>query len=254
MVGKARTNQKAKVLEKEIVFTIFNATDKRAKGVERMRSILSPHMKEVTDLTFNGYTNSVEDEVARRIYNFKTGRLLWGQVAIWLSVLNALEYAANNNVYVLTLEDDAEINDSFIREFRRRVECLPEDFDFYSLFIARDHTDWFYYQKLLETHGALVDPKFIRDDNFYKYNDVIVRTYQRYGGVSMLYSPDGARKILRLLALLWINDQYDDLLYKLSTFGILNGYTSNPELPDLVWIKGGDPSLVQDTTLFGVDR
>jgi len=113
--------------------------------------------------------------------------------------------------------------------FDARVNELPEDFDFFSLFVPRDSDHLYTTEK---SAGWFV-----------------CKTYQRYGGVSMYYSKKGAEKIQGLLERDGITGQYDDTLYEYSKNGELNGYCSKPSIQDLVYITGAEESIVQETDL-----
>lgn len=158
-----------------------------------------------------------------------------GQLGIWYSVLTVLNHLANDVVAprMITFEDDAILHEDFLWEWQVRSESIPDDVDFFSLFLPRDQ-DYVYYG----------------DEERYKVNEHVCRVYQRYGGVSMMYTPRGARKIIDILRRDGITGQYDDSLYLWAKAGALNGYTSLPSLPDLVYITGKEPSIVQNTDLY----
>jgi hypothetical protein len=145
-----------------------------------------------------------------------------GHFGIWYTVLNALEDAP-----IVTFEDDAILQPNFVMEFTYRTSQLPEDADFFSLFLPRD-SDHLYSPEMS------VSPS-------------LCKVYQNYGGVSMYYTEQGAKKIKALLERDGLTDQYDDQLYKYAKAGELNGYTSKPELYDLVRITGMETSIVQES-------
>jgi hypothetical protein len=148
-----------------------------------------------------------------------------GQLGIWYTVLNAMEHAP-----VVTFEDDALLAPMFEMNWQSRIRYLPEDFDFFSLFLPRD------------------------SDHMWKpemaVNKFITRVYQRYGGVSMYYSENGVQKIKALLERDGLTGQYDDTLYMYAKSGELNGYTSLPSLMDLVYITGMEESIVQESEFW----
>jgi hypothetical protein len=150
-----------------------------------------------------------------------------GHLGIWYTVLNALEQAP-----VVTFEDDAIVTNAFGFEFKRRVSELPADADFFSLFLPRD-SDHMY--KSRHDYGG----------------NMTCRIYQPYGGVSMYYPEIGAGRIKELLERDGLNHQYDNVLMNYSWHGELNGYTSKPNLFDLVRITGQETSIVQETEYAG---
>lgn len=148
-----------------------------------------------------------------------------GQLGIWHSVLNALSIASQ--MPIVTFEDDAILHPNFVAEFHARVNELPDDTDFFALFLPRDQ-----------------DHVYTEDMSV---SQMLCKAYQRYGGVSMYYTPQGAKKIFRLLQRDGLTDQYDNQLFKYVKAGELNGYTSKPYFDDLVRITGEESSIVQES-------
>jgi len=146
-----------------------------------------------------------------------------GHLGIWYSVLNALDQAP-----IVTFEDDALLHDDFQLNFEQRTAELPDDWDFFSLFIPRDSDKMF-------------------DERRDGISRSLCKVYQRYGGVSMFYSEQGAEKIKMLLERDGLTGQYDDTLYAYAKAGELNGYCSKPTWADLVYITGLEKSIVQET-------
>jgi hypothetical protein len=154
-----------------------------------------------------------------------------GHLGIWYTVLNAME---DIPAPFVTFEDDAILGEGFISNFTERIYRLnlygDAKVDFFSLFIPRD-SDHLY-------------------DDSMQYNSYLTRPYQRYGGVSMLYTERGIDKIKSLLRRDGITDQYDNTLYRYAKRGELNGLCSKPSLPDLVYISGTDESIVQESEIY----
>jgi len=143
-------------------------------------------------------------------------------------VINALKVATT--MPMVTFEDDAILHPNFVPEFYARIAELPDDTDFFALFLPRD-------QDHVYTEEMSVSP-------------MLCKAYQRYGGVSMFYTVQGANKIIRLLERDGLTDQYDDQLFKYVKAGELNGYTSKPYFPDLVYITGQEASIVQESEII----
>ncbi|AXG66195.1 glycosyltransferase [Streptomyces phage Annadreamy] len=202
-------------------YTIFNVTSERQHYIDMMLPKLSTWERAQTYVVDARIPEEFEKARKRFPYQIKFDAKI-GHMGIWYSVLTALE-----NAPIVTFEDDALLHDKFIREFDARVAELPEDFDFFSLFVPRDSDHMYASEKSAGWY--------------------ITRTYQRYGGVSMYYSKQGAEKIKALLERDDITGQYDDTLYEYSKTGELNGYCSKPSMQDLVFITGSENSSVQDT-------
>lgn len=206
-------------------YCIFSIDDSRKHYTDKIRAVMSAACWEETPVrSVNGKHEAEREYFRHAVHPYKiNANLRVGQLGIWYTVLNALEQAP-----ILTFEDDALINP---QDFADRIDevllTLPEDTDFFSLFLPRDSDHLF-------NEGMLVTSK-------------ITRTYQRYGGVSMIHTKQGADKIRALLERDGITGQYDDVLYEYSRRGELNGYCLSPKEPDLVYISGLEESIVQNT-------
>lgn len=202
-------------------YTIFNVDSSRQHYIDMMK----PKLSGWDNLNVYSVDGRVPETLKayRKKYPYAINyEARAGQLGIWYSVLNALQDAP-----IVTFEDDALLHDNFKREFDARVNELPEDFDFFSLFIPRDS-----------------DHMYTTDKSAGWF---VCKTYQSYGGVSMYYSKKGAEKIQALLERDGITGQYDDTLYEYSKNGELNGYCSKPSIQDLVYITGAEESIVQET-------
>lgn len=150
-----------------------------------------------------------------------------GQLGIWYSFLNAIQHAP-----IITFDDDAIVPSTFRRDFRVRSAELPDDTDFFQLFLPRDS-------------DHLYDP----DQDVSKH---LTRSYSRYGGVAFYITDRGAYRMMRLVERDGIFDQYDNTIYQYGKAGELNVYCSKPKYPDLVYISGMEESIVQTSERYAV--
>jgi hypothetical protein len=211
-----------------MIYTIFSINDSRLHYKNAIRYQLS-NWDEFHDLAVDGLNPDVL-RLYRELHpydvNYAPHRLeRVGQLGVWYSVLNALRVAMH--MPMVTFEDDAILHPNFVPEFHARVSELPEDTDFFALFLPRDQ-DHVYTEEM-------------------SVSQMLCKAYQRYGGVSMYYTPQGARKIFDLVYRDGLTDQYDDQLFKYVKAGELNGYTSKPHFDDLVKITGQETSIVQES-------
>lgn len=151
-----------------------------------------------------------------------------GQLGIWYTVLNALSDSPGR---LVTFEDDAILNPQFQNGlFWKITDNLPLDTDAFSLFLPRDQDD--IYQRSASELWV---------------GGGVCKAYQRYGGVSMLWTPKGINKFFNLIARDGITDQWDNQLYAYGKAGEMNVYTQTPSNHVLVGISGTDTSIVQET-------
>lgn len=202
-------------------YSIFSVDNSRDHYVEKIKNTLGSWDLVVTDCVDGRIAENLAAAQKKYLYPIRYKALV-GQLGIWYTVLNSLEHAP-----LVTFEDDAMLGNEFLANFGWRLAELPDDADFFSLFIPRD-SDHLY------TRDAAI-------------GTFLCRTYQRYGGVSMFYTEKGAKNIKKLLERDGITGQYDDTLYHYSSVGELKGYCSKPSCPDLVYITGREESIVQET-------
>lgn len=165
-----------------------------------------------------------------------------GELGVWLTFVNTLKTVVALDENLLVFEDDAILHHNFETELVTRLADLPADFDFFSLFIPRDHDHWVDFVPELDKDGLILNGMSLHEQDVNRVSDLIYRPWQRYGGVSMVWSPEGARKALELIYK-HPYQQWDEFVYAQSRLGRLNGYTSNPRLSDLVYISGNETSL-----------
>lgn len=210
-------------------YTVFSIDNSRRPYIRKIRHLLAG-WDEVETKCVNGSISAELDEyICRHGYEILDGpgwQKKVGELGIWYTVLNSLHHAP-----VVTFEDDALLGTNFLLNFRMRMKELPDDADFFSLFVPHNQLDRF-----TEEHQV---------------SRTLARAYTSYGGVSMYYTEQGVEKIRKLLGRDGIRGQYDDTLYRYSAQGELNGYQSLPGITDLVYISGREPTLVHETALYG---
>lgn len=210
-------------------YTIFSIDDSRDRLTKETRRILSEAgWNEVETECISAYRgDELEGEIQRRGIPITNSDLTRGEVAIWYTTLNGIEHAP-----IVTLEDDAIIDEMSIEAFDIALSELPEDADFFSLFIPRDSDHMF-------------------NQDYFIGKNRVCKTYQVYGGVSMYFTPQGVDRIMDLVHNDGIFAQWDNQFYQYAKEGKLNGYTSMPSTKDIVWISGQEPTTVHNTERFG---
>lgn len=214
-----------------MIYTIFSLDDSRKKftvPIERF-FIGTDWSYRSTEKVNGAHAESLQANIDKHGYQInylpEAGPVRVGHLGIWYTVLNSFELAPH-----VTFEDDAILGPNFMLNWQMRFSRMPKDTDFFSLFLPRD-SDHLYNESMA-------------------VNRYITRTYQRYGGVSMYYTEKGVEKIKALLESDGITGQYDDTLYRYAKLGELKGYCSKPSLPDLVYITGQEPSIVQESNFY----
>lgn len=237
-------------------YLIISVDDSRKRYTDKIRAQLDG-WEEVPFKGIDGRRPGVIENYLNnnRWLTIVKNHLRLGQVGIWLSVIEVLKNVINDGE-LITFEDDAILNRLFVTRMEKTRKLIPNDCDFFTLFIPRDHWQWFNYELVEDKKEGLQTnkekPRYARGNPAFKTNNkkIVRSNFQRYGGVSMLYTPRGAERIISLVKQDGLLDQYDNSLYRYSREGKLNGYCLNPNEPDLVSISGIDESIVHNTEVY----
>jgi len=196
-------------------YTIIHINDRAADNMTRTKDILKNH-EYVSDIKFyNAKTDDLSDVL--KSYNFtdkpnsNTRRtFLSGEYGIWASCISVWKYMVENNVKsLLVFEDDAILSihaDKILSTFCKE---LPADWDFLSLYYGPKQNEFDKHTNINRNH--------------------IHRSYNQIASfVGMMYSLNGAKKILDILESETINDAVDNYIYDKSREKKLNGYSIIP--------------------------
>lgn len=162
-----------------------------------------------------------------------------GELGIWFSQLHVLDCIAQSSEPHIVFEDDAVVHVPIFREILPHVmEELPEDWDFFAWAIPADQKVDYYYNRLCHADGGWTILSHIRhkhdESPHYIGKDFVVKAYQGYQAVAIMYSPKGAQKIIDLVRETGIDTPYDCMLFRDSLRGVLNGYTLDPDVYPVV--------------------
>jgi len=212
-------------------YTIFSIDDRRKAYTDEIRRQLdqSFHWKYSGTRGIDGSNPEIlKYNLERNHVEINTDDIKVGQLGIYLTVLNALWMDPGKQI--VTFEDDAILHPLFNDIFWPITSELPRDTDAFALFLPRDQDHVFDESMMVGKH--------------------VCRAYQRYGGVSMLWTPQGADKFLDLVERDGIIDQWDNQLFKYAKAGEMNVYTQRPGPNVLVSITGQEISIVQESETY----
>jgi len=196
-------------------YCIIHVDDRSKKLIEYNKNILSS-FDYVEDIEFfNGNTGNAWDilnhwGIKLDVWNPYDGRTmppLPGELGVWVSTINTLEYIVNNKIKkMLVLEDDVKLQLDFISKLNICNDELPDDFDFLSL----------YYFKEQNGITELTDTGL----------ENIHMSYNQYSGMqATVYSYSGAKKILNLTKRKGIEYTTDCFIFRQSLEKLINGYS-----------------------------
>lgn len=227
---------------KYIIPSISNTRDRYKNSIRERLS----DWDELNVSTVNGNVRS-ELDLSQKEYSYKLSYpALVGQLGRWYTFLNHAKLSQQLKEPIFVIEDDAIVANDFNDRVGTVLNQVPEDADFFSLFIPRnkDHSRVTIVKNFgkVKIHFPAPDWDIGKED--------VTRAYQPYGGVAMVLYPSLYSKIGNLLIDTGINMQFDDYLYRMSQEGRVNGYTVFPNYQDLVWISGNEPSTVHTTEVY----
>jgi GR25 family glycosyltransferase involved in LPS biosynthesis len=196
-------------------YTIVKVNDRSITNVNKNITLLS-NFDYVDDIDFfNGNTGNAWDVINHKginqnVWNPYDGRdtpPLKGELGVWVSTINVLEYIVKNNIsQMLVLEDDIVLKENFVNNFKKCLLELPKDFDFLSLYYFDGHN-----QVTEETDVGL---------------SMVHRSYNQYSGAqAMLYSYSGAKKLLKCIYRKGIEYTTDCFIFKQSLDRLVDGYS-----------------------------
>jgi GR25 family glycosyltransferase involved in LPS biosynthesis len=194
-----------------IDYTIISISDRCAENVQKTKSLLSKHSYHKIDF-FNGNKKNSEKELFDRgikiRWNPFDGRKnppLSSELGVWISHINILNYIVKNKIKVMiVLEDDAVLDNKFENVVLNLLKEAGR-FDLISLYYSDDD-----YHKKIDVGCKMLFLE--KTDNQYS------------GGLGLIYSLSGAKKILRFLKRLGIQYTVDCCLFEWSRLGLMVAY------------------------------
>lgn len=205
-------------------YTIISINDRSINNIEKNKKILKSFDFVDSIEFFNGNIGNAWDVINHKgirqdvwsPYDGRTSEPLPGELGIWVSTLNVLEYIVNNKIeMLLVLEDDVILQNNFVNDLQKCLTDLPKNFDFLSLFYFSGQ-NWV-------------------DERTNIQSDYVHRSYNQFAGAQgMIYSYRGAKKILRCIKVKGIEYTSDCFIFKQSLLGAVNGYSIKPDAIKLI--------------------
>lgn len=173
-----------------------------------------------------------------------------GEIGVWLSNYDRWAYVAEMDEPLIVFEDDAVVPPDFAEKLEALMGQLPPDWDFVALWVPENQRidylyDVRYEQGLPRAVGGMRGP----ETSIYKVegSDRAALVYQGYGMVSLVYSPEGGRKLVALAREYGITGPVDCWIYEHAHMDELKGYAPRPDYADIVTYDWSAVSHVQLT-------
>lgn len=199
-------------------YIILSINDDRIGYKENIRAALGPE----NEIPFEAVNGSDPDQVERTMAEFENiffdGQKPlfydWeykpkkGEVGVWLSNLKAWKLISQMNEPVLVLEDDAIPRANCLELIDFMIEQMPKNWHFAPVFTP---------------HDCIFIPHALSWLDM-EHSEVIARVYQTYCHVAVMYTPDGARRLLDYAAGAGLRTPVDIFTMQAGQMMLLNGY------------------------------
>lgn len=173
-----------------------------------------------------------------------------GELGVWLSNYDRWKLVSTMEEPLIVFEDDAIVDNTFSEKFDAFVRQLPNGWDFAALWVPENQRQDFRYNLTYDWAGnPIVKGMLPAERSLFAVpnSDRVALVYQGYGMVSLMYSPQGGKKLVSLAKQYGITGPVDCWIYEQAHMGNLNGYAPRPEHAEIVTYDWSATSHVQLT-------
>jgi GR25 family glycosyltransferase involved in LPS biosynthesis len=172
-----------------------------------------------------------------------------GEAGVWLSNFDCWEYASKMDEPLIVFEDDAIVEPDFKEKLDALMGELTVPWDYVSLWVPENQRIDYVYNIYFDEKG---DPQRIGenlpyDASLFKNTRRTAKVYQGYGMVSLMYSPEGAAKLVELARRYGMYTPVDCFIYQQAHMGNLRGFAPTPVFANVVRYDWKAESHVQQT-------
>lgn len=173
-----------------------------------------------------------------------------GEIGVWFSNFDRWELAGSMEEPLIVFEDDAIPDENFDNKIAELVSELPSEWDFAALWVPDNQRVDYLYDVAYNECGDPIHRGW-RTPKTSMYRIPLAKAaslvYQGYGMVSLVYSPQGGRKLVELARSRGMETPVDCWIYQEAHKGNLNGFAPLPERADIVHYDWAAASHVQQT-------
>ncbi len=210
-------------------YTIISINESRAQKKQAIRSSLS--INEVFIDCVNGSDSIALRKAKEKWSNVEfPGPFKAGEFGIFFSLLNAWEYAAENNG-LLVFEDDAILIHDFEPLLHQYLEGLPADADFVAIWTPNNQQGDYYRVSSFNSVGEPQyegPPREFHNSIFYFGHEHLSKVWNGYGGVCLYFTKQGGQKLIEYAEKMGMFTPADCFMYIAAHSGYVNGYGLNP--------------------------
>ena len=196
-------------------YCIMHVNDRAKNFMDYNKNILKD-FEYVNDIMFfNGHKGNAWDVLNHKgikqdvwkPYDGRTMPPLPGELGVWVSTINMLEYIVDNKIEcMLVLEDDIKLQPDFVDNIKIHLNELPEGVDFLS---------WHYFK----------DQNQITELTDIGLEHIHLSHNQYSAMQATVYSYSGAKKILKLIQRKGLEYTNDCFIFRQSLEKLIDGYS-----------------------------
>lgn len=216
-------------------YSIITINDRRSLYKRKLRAAVD--LEEVVIPAVDAEKVNLQDELDKRgLFLPHPGAFSIGEVGVWLSVFDNWVWSADNNEELIVFEDDAIANINFNTELPALRAELPEDWDFFTLWVPDDQLQDYLYNVTYDDEGIpnIFGRRREGHSLFDFGSEFVARVYNGYGNVAQLFSPKGSRWFINRAREVGLYSPVDCFQYQEAHAGRCNGYAPKPTYANIV--------------------
>jgi GR25 family glycosyltransferase involved in LPS biosynthesis len=234
-------------------YTIISINDTREDKKTKIRSSL-PDKKEVfIDFVDGSDDNQLQKAVEKWRNVELPGPFKRGEFGIFFSLLNSLEYCANNG-NLLVFEDDAMPREDFQEKINLYLTDSPVDMDFCSIWVPEGQQRDYYYDVIYDDGGNPSWTKELKyDESVYNVgHPYLSKVYQGFSLVTTFFTQKGAQKLLEYAEEKGMFTPADCMIFIAAHTNKVNGYALNPRAERIIDYDWNAPTTIHKSSWGGI--
>lgn len=175
-----------------------------------------------------------------------------GEFGIFYSVLNCLEYGAQNNG-ILYFEDDAMPVADFQLSIETYLDDLPKDADVFAIWSPLNQQGDY---NGVSGYNSGGEPSYEQHDGsiFDFGHDELCKLYAGYGNVCMYFSKNGSKKMISYIKKMGFFSPIDCLICIGCHTGNLNGFALKPNVRALIGYDWDMPTTIHSSKWGSIEE
>lgn len=168
-----------------------------------------------------------------------------GEFGIFYSVLNCLEYGADNNG-ILYFEDDAHPIANFQEKIDFYLDHLPRRTELFACWSPTNQSGDF---AGISGFNAVGEPAYEpHKGSIFDYgHEELCGLWQGYGNVSMFFTREGCSKLIKHIEEKGFYSPVDCLICIAAHTNVINGYALKPGTPEIISYDWDAPTTIHKT-------